>query len=250
MPDPMIILAGDIGGTHSRIAYFASEGGQLKCVAEETYPSADYTGLDAIVTKFVANHGAKSKRACFGVAGPVRNGQVKATNLPWTMDASRLAHRLAAREIRSGAALLKREADRQDAPNKSGLQAAALELDTLAAKVAKGQVSSPNELDQCFARADVALARNSHQLAEAAIAQGNHKQAGSWLEATSDYVEDAAGWSKQKLDTGESATLRGVHSLGRKIKDGTYWSADEVKKGADFLGGEIKKLGPGSLTQS
>ena len=51
VPGPMIILAGDIGGTHSRIAYFASEGGQLKCVAEETYPSADCTSLDAIVTK-------------------------------------------------------------------------------------------------------------------------------------------------------------------------------------------------------
>jgi hypothetical protein len=155
-----------------------------------------------------------------------------------------------AREIRSGAALLKREADRHNAPNKAGLQAAAVELDTLAAQVEKGQVSSANELDQVFARADVALARNSHQLAEAAIAQGNPKQAGGWLETTSDYVEDAASWSKQKLDTGESETLRGVCALGRKVKDGTYWSADEVKKGVDFLGGEVNKLGPGSLTQS
>jgi len=36
---------------------------------------------------------------------------------------------------------------------------------------------------------------------------------------------------------------------GRKVKDGTYWGADEVKKGIDFLGGAIKKL-DGSLTQS
>jgi hypothetical protein len=95
---------------------------------------------------------------------------------------------------------------------------------------------------------EVQTARNSHQLAEAAIAEGNHKQAGGWLETTSDYVEDAASWSKQKLDTSE--TLRGVRAPRRKVKDGTYWSADEVKKGVDFLGGEIKKLGPGSLTQS
>jgi hypothetical protein len=45
----------------------------------------------------------------------------------------------AAHEIRSGAALLKREASRHNAPNKVGLQAAALELDTLAAKVAKAR---------------------------------------------------------------------------------------------------------------
>jgi hypothetical protein len=78
---------------------------------------------------------------------------------------------------------------------------------------------------------EVQTARNSRQLAEAAIAQGNHKQTGGLLETTSDYVEDAASWSKQKLDTSESATLRGVRALGRKVKDGTYWSADEVKKG-------------------
>jgi glucokinase len=66
---------------------------------KETYPSADYTSLGAIVTKFVASHGAKSKHACFGVAGPVRNDQVNATNLPWTVDASRLAHEITLKNV-------------------------------------------------------------------------------------------------------------------------------------------------------
>ena len=99
VPDPMIILAGDIGGTHSRITYFAFEGGQLKGVAEGTYPCPDYISLDAIVTKFVASHGAKSSHACFGVAGPVRNGQVKATNMPCTVHASCLAHGLTLKNV-------------------------------------------------------------------------------------------------------------------------------------------------------
>ena len=90
----MIILAGDIGGTHSRIAYFSVAQDEIKPVAEEVYRSADYTGLDAIVTKFVTSHRADCKHACFGVAGPVHDGQVKVTNLPWTVDASALASEL------------------------------------------------------------------------------------------------------------------------------------------------------------
>jgi len=90
----MIILVGDVGGTHTRIAYCDFERGQIDCLVEEIYPSVDYIGLDAIVRKFVATHGAKSKRACFGVAGPVHDGRVQTTNLPWVVDASRLSHEL------------------------------------------------------------------------------------------------------------------------------------------------------------
>ena len=90
----MIILAGDIGGTHSRLAYFSVEQNEFKPIAEEVYRSADYTGLDAIVTKFVMSHPADSRHACFGIAGPVHDGQVKVTNLAWTVDASILRSEL------------------------------------------------------------------------------------------------------------------------------------------------------------
>ena len=90
----MIILVGDIGGTHSRIAYYEFDTSQLKFLFEEIYPSADYPGLEAIVRKFVASHGVKSTQACFGVAGPVRDGRVRTTNLPWTVDGFCLAQQL------------------------------------------------------------------------------------------------------------------------------------------------------------
>ena len=32
--------------------------------------------------------------ACFGIAGPVRNGRVETSNLPWMVEASRLASEL------------------------------------------------------------------------------------------------------------------------------------------------------------
>lgn len=95
----MIILVGDIGGTHSRIAYCAFEGGQAECVVEEIYPSIEYHSLDAIVGKFVASYGKRSKRACFAVPGPVRDGRVQTTNLPWTVGASRLEQDLGLKTV-------------------------------------------------------------------------------------------------------------------------------------------------------
>jgi len=83
-------------------------------------------------------------------------------------------------------------------------------------------------------RSKCQTARNSHQLAEEAIAQGNHKQAGSWLETTSDYVQNAAAWSKQKLDTGESVTLHGVGALGEKSRTGPTGAPMKLKKGLIF----------------
>jgi len=77
-----MILAGDIGGTHARLAYFQSQNGQLSVQAEGVYPSREHSGLDEIVAQFVARQSVPPDTACFGVAGPVRNGKVETSNLP------------------------------------------------------------------------------------------------------------------------------------------------------------------------
>jgi glucokinase len=89
-----MILAGDIGGTHARLAFFQSQNGHLTPIAEGVFPSRDHSGLDEIVGQFVAKHSLRPDVACFGVAGPVRNGKVETSNLPWTVEASRLAGEL------------------------------------------------------------------------------------------------------------------------------------------------------------
>jgi glucokinase len=89
-----MILAGDIGGTNARLAYFQMQGNQPKMLSESVFPSREHRGLDEIVSKFVGLQGVHPDVACFGVAGPVRNGRVEASNLPWTIDASRLASEL------------------------------------------------------------------------------------------------------------------------------------------------------------
>lgn len=82
-------LAGDIGGTHTRLALFAP--GVSEPSALEIYSSREHDGLEAMVRAFLAAHPAKVGRACFGVAGPVRSGRVKTTNLAWPVDAASLA---------------------------------------------------------------------------------------------------------------------------------------------------------------
>ncbi len=67
--------------------------------AARTYPSRGHTGLDEIVLTFLREAPGQSRQACFGIAGPVREGRVEATNLPWVADARRLAGHLGLAEV-------------------------------------------------------------------------------------------------------------------------------------------------------
>ncbi|MGB7585033.1 MAG: glucokinase [Terriglobales bacterium] len=89
-----MILAGDIGGTHARLAFFDVNNGDFRLVSASVFPSREYSGLDEIVSHFVDSSSLHPDAACFGVAGPVRDGKVETSNLPWTIEAKRLADEL------------------------------------------------------------------------------------------------------------------------------------------------------------
>jgi glucokinase len=89
-----MILAGDIGGTHTRLAFFTVEGNRLISVSEETFPSRIHSGLAEIVKQFLSTHKLSCSIACFGIAGPVKNGRGETTNLPWIVDAGLLTDEL------------------------------------------------------------------------------------------------------------------------------------------------------------
>jgi glucokinase len=89
-----MILAGDIGGTHARLALFDVLNGHFSLISASIFPSREYAGLDEIVAKFVDTTNVHPDSACFGVAGPVRNGRVEASNLPWVIESKRLADEL------------------------------------------------------------------------------------------------------------------------------------------------------------
>jgi glucokinase len=89
-----MILAGDIGGTHARLAFFDVLDGRFSLISASVFPSREYAGLDEIVAQFVDVTNVHPDNACFGVAGPVRNGRVEASNLPWVIESKRLADEL------------------------------------------------------------------------------------------------------------------------------------------------------------
>jgi glucokinase len=89
-----MILAGDIGATRTRLAAFESQGNRLRCVVEKTYMSQQYQGLAAILTEFIRTEGIPVHSVCLGVAGPVRNGRSKISNLDWIIESRELSKQL------------------------------------------------------------------------------------------------------------------------------------------------------------
>jgi glucokinase len=94
-----MILAGDIGGTHTRIAIFEQASSTLKMMLERVYPSRDHKSLDEIVSLFLSNEHVTADRACFGIAGPVLHGRVSTPNLAWVVDAIQLAKKIGIQSV-------------------------------------------------------------------------------------------------------------------------------------------------------
>ncbi|MGB7932671.1 MAG: glucokinase [Gammaproteobacteria bacterium] len=93
------VLAGDIGGTKTRLAIFDVAGSQLQSVVERTYPSGDYATLDDIIEDFLNAGDSRPDAACFGIAGPVRDNTVDVTNLPWRISAAETGARFRLRRV-------------------------------------------------------------------------------------------------------------------------------------------------------
>jgi glucokinase len=91
MEDTNMILAGEIGATRTRLAAFETEGSKLQKVVEKIYLSQEERNLPDIIVGFIRAEGIPVHDACFGVAGPVRGGQSKISNLSWVIDAKELA---------------------------------------------------------------------------------------------------------------------------------------------------------------
>ena len=94
-----MILAGDIGGTSTRLAFFEGTPDRLLPVRIEIFPSAQFSGLAEIVGKFLASHPHAVDAVCFGLPGAVVNGRVETTNLPWLVDARQMVVRQAAGKL-------------------------------------------------------------------------------------------------------------------------------------------------------
>jgi len=94
-----LFLAGDIGGTKSNLAIYTYDGDRLIEQKSATYANKGHATLEEIVRNFLADGPKDISRACFGVAGPVKDGVVQVTNLPWMVDAAKLQAELHLKKV-------------------------------------------------------------------------------------------------------------------------------------------------------
>ena len=96
-----MLLAGDIGGTKTRLALYATVGGSLGVIESSVYASRSAATLEELVLRFLRESGNPPvSAACFGVAGAVVGGQVRATNLPWRVSEIGLSRELNVPRVR------------------------------------------------------------------------------------------------------------------------------------------------------
>lgn len=84
-----MILVADIGGTNTRAALATPEAPTPQ--AAMRFRNAEHGGLAEVLEAYLAAQGRPALSAvCVAVAGPVRHGAGRLTNLPWQIDAATL----------------------------------------------------------------------------------------------------------------------------------------------------------------
>ncbi len=86
------VLAGDIGGTKTRLAIAEVSGSQVKPVFDESFQSRNFPSFDSLLGEFLSGKAVPAS-AAFGIAGPVEGRSVDVTNLPWRIHADELMKR-------------------------------------------------------------------------------------------------------------------------------------------------------------
>lgn len=87
------LICGDIGGTKTilQLVEITEGNGQERLI--KRYHSADFTSFSEILRDFLSQAGASNRphAACFAVAGPIVDQQVKLTNLSWQFSSENLS---------------------------------------------------------------------------------------------------------------------------------------------------------------
>lgn len=101
-----MILAGDVGGTKVHLALYDFTGGRLHPLCDQKFAAHQFSSLDEVVNRFLsgdedtpATNRDEILSACFGCPGPVRDGRLKLTNLPWTLDVRDLSRSLQIKHV-------------------------------------------------------------------------------------------------------------------------------------------------------
>lgn len=82
----MWILSGDVGGTKTLLSLCDSE---KKVIQKKRYTTSSFKSLEEIITIFLGNK-LRFDKACFGIAGPIKDGVCNLTNINWIIDLEKM----------------------------------------------------------------------------------------------------------------------------------------------------------------
>jgi glucokinase len=95
-----VILGGDAGGTKVNLAIFEVTEDHVSMVKCSTFPSGSFPSVNEILKQFIKdNPDYRPEKICLGAAGPVFQGRVEVTNLPWHVDANEIAAATGIRQV-------------------------------------------------------------------------------------------------------------------------------------------------------
>jgi glucokinase len=97
-----MLLAGDIGGTKTLLGLFESRAARPHALAVHSFGTLAYPELPSMITEILRANAVEPhaiEAACFGVAGPVIDGSADLTNVPWRVDARRVAQTFNLRRV-------------------------------------------------------------------------------------------------------------------------------------------------------
>lgn len=92
-----MLLAGDIGGTNTRLGLFTAAVPRPAPVEVRTYATDGFPSLESMIAAFLADAGSSASSidaAAFGVAGPVVHGRATLTNAAWQIEGAAVASSL------------------------------------------------------------------------------------------------------------------------------------------------------------
>lgn len=94
-----VYLAGDIGGTKTRLAIFSPQVGISDPLESKTFLSQEYDSLGEIIQDFLEDKPYKLTGASFGIAGPIIGNRAQVTNLSWVVEASSVSQAIGGQPV-------------------------------------------------------------------------------------------------------------------------------------------------------
>ncbi len=96
-----VIIAGDFGGTKTILSLATVVDGKPDLSHQRRFKSHDFNSPEELINKFLKSTGASDNvdTACLGIAGPVKGGKCRVTNLPWTIDRNRIEKKACLKKV-------------------------------------------------------------------------------------------------------------------------------------------------------